>query len=433
MRGPTSRSSSASCRCGSPQRLSDTRAAPGRSGLWRSSEGGRSSVPLCHRPAIYIPHCPRHPVRLVGFRGWASGLEAAGVRTRLSRGPLRINDSAAVLQAVAEGHGIAMARSVMASDGLAAGRLVRLFSAVECRSRLSYYMGSTAPNEPASCWRRQPGRSLAGPPWRGGSAQLGQGHRQHLADRYRAEAELPACQVLEGRLGELVPPARPHGRVCQPGLQHGQEAGLIFQEGVHAAARPPPVPVGRLDEMLAGPDVIGRHPPVQQRLDGQAGQMRHGQHIQRIVLRLGRSRLPFIGADQILEVRQGESMQEIQRRRVKHALLTLPQIIQREFERDVRHRASRQQVEDAGQEVQEFLARMTIERGVHKVRVEEPGAHFAQRQRAHQGLELVVPPRPAMVAQPLRTGQGAKDLVGLFRGLGHGLLVRIQGMGRASE
>ncbi len=75
-----------------------------------------------------------------GFPGWASWLEAAGVRTRLARCPLRINNSAAVLQAAAEGQGVALARSVMVRDDLAAGRLVRLFPAVEYRSPLSYYV-----------------------------------------------------------------------------------------------------------------------------------------------------------------------------------------------------------------------------------------------------------------------------------------------------
>ena len=56
-----------------------------------------------------------------------------------SRG-MQINNSAAVLQAVINGHGVALARSVMARDDLAAGRLVRLFPEIEFVSSLAYYV-----------------------------------------------------------------------------------------------------------------------------------------------------------------------------------------------------------------------------------------------------------------------------------------------------
>lgn len=55
---------------------------------------------------------------------WFRAADIAGVAT--SRG-LKINNSAAVLQAAIDGRGVALARSVMAGDDLAAGRLVRLF------------------------------------------------------------------------------------------------------------------------------------------------------------------------------------------------------------------------------------------------------------------------------------------------------------------
>ena len=51
-----------------------------------------------------------------------------GCRVPTDRG-LRINNSAAVLQAAIDGQGVALARSVMAHDDLAAGRLVRAVSA----------------------------------------------------------------------------------------------------------------------------------------------------------------------------------------------------------------------------------------------------------------------------------------------------------------
>jgi LysR family glycine cleavage system transcriptional activator len=53
---------------------------------------------------------------------------------------MRINNSAAVLQAAIDGRGVALARSVMARDDLAAGRLVRLFPRVKFASELAYYV-----------------------------------------------------------------------------------------------------------------------------------------------------------------------------------------------------------------------------------------------------------------------------------------------------
>lgn len=50
------------------------------------------------------------------------------------------HNSAAVLQAAIDGHGIALARSVMAADDFATGRLVRLFPAISCKSPLDYYV-----------------------------------------------------------------------------------------------------------------------------------------------------------------------------------------------------------------------------------------------------------------------------------------------------
>jgi LysR family transcriptional regulator, glycine cleavage system transcriptional activator len=46
----------------------------------------------------------------------------------------------AVLQAAIDGHGVALARSVMARDDLVAGRLVRLFPETTFASALAYYV-----------------------------------------------------------------------------------------------------------------------------------------------------------------------------------------------------------------------------------------------------------------------------------------------------
>ncbi len=74
-----------------------------------------------------------------GFATWSAWLEHAGVTIDARRG-LRINNSAAVLQAAIDGHGVALARSPMARDDLAAGRLVRLFPEIVLASALSYFV-----------------------------------------------------------------------------------------------------------------------------------------------------------------------------------------------------------------------------------------------------------------------------------------------------
>lgn len=75
-----------------------------------------------------------------GFPTWDSWLQKAGVTEVATKRGMRINNSAAVLQAAIDGLGIALARSVMARDDLAAGRLVRLFPEINCVSDLAYYV-----------------------------------------------------------------------------------------------------------------------------------------------------------------------------------------------------------------------------------------------------------------------------------------------------
>src|SRR3546814_326490 len=69
-----------------------------------------------------------------GFPTWDSWLRKAGVSDVSTSRGMQINNSAAVLQAAIEGRGIALARSVMAHDDLAAGRLVRLFPEIDRKS-----------------------------------------------------------------------------------------------------------------------------------------------------------------------------------------------------------------------------------------------------------------------------------------------------------
>ena len=78
--------------------------------------------------------------RHTGFPTWDTWMEAAGVADAPHTRSLQINNSAAVLQAAIDGHGIALARSVMARDDLAGGRLVRLFPEIRLASSLAYYV-----------------------------------------------------------------------------------------------------------------------------------------------------------------------------------------------------------------------------------------------------------------------------------------------------
>ncbi|MHB0772954.1 LysR substrate-binding domain-containing protein [Bradyrhizobium sp. 1.29L] len=79
--------------------------------------------------------------RQSGFITWDQWLAnaGAGVVSPSKRG-LHINNSAAVLQAAMEGQGVALARSIMARDDIASGRLVRLFPEITMPSSLSYYV-----------------------------------------------------------------------------------------------------------------------------------------------------------------------------------------------------------------------------------------------------------------------------------------------------
>jgi LysR family glycine cleavage system transcriptional activator len=75
-----------------------------------------------------------------GFPTWAMWLEKVGVQGVSTARGMKINNSAAVLQAAIDGHGVALARSVMAHDDLVAGRLVRLFPQLAVPSALAYYV-----------------------------------------------------------------------------------------------------------------------------------------------------------------------------------------------------------------------------------------------------------------------------------------------------
>ncbi|OAF19560.1 LysR family transcriptional regulator [Bradyrhizobium neotropicale] len=75
-----------------------------------------------------------------GFATWSTWLKQADAPDVATKRGLRINNSAAVLQAAIDGHGVALARSIMARDDVAAGRLVRLFPKIALASALAYYV-----------------------------------------------------------------------------------------------------------------------------------------------------------------------------------------------------------------------------------------------------------------------------------------------------
>lgn len=96
-----------------------------------------------HKPADLSGQVLIHDLSVdsqVGFASWERWLQHAGVTDAPSKRGLRINNSAAVLQAAIDGQGVALARSVMARDDLVAGRLVRLFPQISFASELAYYV-----------------------------------------------------------------------------------------------------------------------------------------------------------------------------------------------------------------------------------------------------------------------------------------------------
>lgn len=95
------------------------------------------------KPADLLEHTLVHDLSMDGSSGfptWDGWLRHAGVAGRAPRRGLKINNSAAVLQAAIDSQGIALARSVMAHDDVAAGRLVRLFPGIAFASPLAYYV-----------------------------------------------------------------------------------------------------------------------------------------------------------------------------------------------------------------------------------------------------------------------------------------------------
>lgn len=96
--------------------------------------------------ATVLPRCTLiHDVSMAShadYPTWGMWLDAAGFSEVRPDHGLRINNSAAVLQAAIEGQGLALARSVMVKDDLEAGRLIRPFpdKGLECPLTQAYYV-----------------------------------------------------------------------------------------------------------------------------------------------------------------------------------------------------------------------------------------------------------------------------------------------------
>lgn len=72
-----------------------------------------------------------------GWGLWFQNMDMGNVNT--TRG-MKINSSAAVLQAAIEGQGVALARSVMVQNDVQSGRLIRLFPEMQMPSPFSYFV-----------------------------------------------------------------------------------------------------------------------------------------------------------------------------------------------------------------------------------------------------------------------------------------------------
>jgi LysR family transcriptional regulator, glycine cleavage system transcriptional activator len=91
---------------------------------------------LAGKPLIHDLSVDAH----MGFTSWADWLERAGAKKVDAARGMQINNSAAVLQAAIDGHGVALARSVMAGEDVAAGRLIRLFPKTAHAAELAYFI-----------------------------------------------------------------------------------------------------------------------------------------------------------------------------------------------------------------------------------------------------------------------------------------------------
>ena len=94
-------------------------------------------------PADLTHHTLLHDEATVEWRTW---LLAAGVEGVDAERGITVTDSSMLLRAAIAGQGVALARSVLAADEIASGRLVRPFD-VDVPAEFAYYL--TCPEESA--------------------------------------------------------------------------------------------------------------------------------------------------------------------------------------------------------------------------------------------------------------------------------------------
>ena len=150
--------------------------------------------PVCS-PRILGARKPRHPKELARFtllrtndEPWKPWFDAAGLDwPEPSRGPV-FNDSSGMLQAAAEGQGVALAHASLLGNDLRNGVLVRLFGVVAPAAR--------------KFW-------LVYPPRMAGSPKLA-AFRQWLHDEIAAEGASPGPHRTGRRSGVRAGPTRRH-------------------------------------------------------------------------------------------------------------------------------------------------------------------------------------------------------------------------------
>lgn len=119
------------------EKLMDERIYPVCSPDWLARNGPMATPhDLAGKPLIHDLSVDTR----IGFASWSAWLVHAGAAEVNTGRGMQVNNSAAVLQAAIDGHGIALARSVMAHDDVIAGRLVPLFPEVKQPSELAYYI-----------------------------------------------------------------------------------------------------------------------------------------------------------------------------------------------------------------------------------------------------------------------------------------------------
>lgn len=113
---------------------------------------GERVCPVCtpeyaERLALTTPGDVQHTVLLHNDieQDWQAWFQAAGLETKPKTGP-RLGDDTAMLQAALDGQGLALGRSMLVSDDIAAGRLVAPF-AIRLPASFSYWF--VTPHRPA--------------------------------------------------------------------------------------------------------------------------------------------------------------------------------------------------------------------------------------------------------------------------------------------